>query len=58
MRYSAGDCTFGQKNYGNTYIGTDIGFNVLVRPVMYDSYHEVAIIKKNGGSISEGEDCY
>ncbi len=45
-----------KKNYGNTYIGTDIGFNVLVRPVMYDSYHEVAIIKKNGGSISEGEE--
>jgi len=39
-----------KKNYDNTYIGTDIGFNVLVRPVMYDSWHEVAIIKKGDGA--------
>lgn len=44
-----------KKNYGNTYIGTDIGFNVLVRPVMYDSYHEVAVIRKNG-DINDGEE--
>jgi len=45
-----------KKNYGNTYIGTDIGFNVLVRPIMYDSYHEVAIIRKDSG-ISVGEEA-
>ena len=28
-------------NYEETYVGTDIGFNVLMRPVMYDSYHEI-----------------
>lgn len=30
-----------KENYGETYIGTDIGFNVLMRPVLYDSYHEI-----------------
>jgi diaminopimelate decarboxylase len=34
-----------KKSYDTTYIGTDIGFNVLARPVMYDSYHEVEIVK-------------
>ena len=36
-----------KKSYDTTYIGTDIGFNVLARPVMYDSYHEVKIVKRN-----------
>lgn len=45
-----------KQNYDTTYIGTDIGFNVLVRPAMYDSYHEVAIIKKNkGNGVEKGE---
>jgi len=33
-----------KSNPGNpprTFIGTDAGFNVLARPVMYDSYHEI-----------------
>ncbi len=28
------------------WIGTDIGMNQLVRPTMYDSYHEISIIHK------------
>ncbi|MFW6366919.1 MAG: diaminopimelate decarboxylase, partial [Spirochaetota bacterium] len=32
-----------KDNYGMRYIGTDIGFNVLKRPVMYDSFHEIEI---------------
>ncbi|MDR2077086.1 MAG: diaminopimelate decarboxylase [Desulfovibrio sp.] len=32
------------KNNGPVrYVGTDIGFNVLVRPAMYDSFHDVEI---------------
>ncbi|MBQ9452896.1 MAG: diaminopimelate decarboxylase [Desulfovibrio sp.] len=32
------------KNNGNKrYVGTDLGFNVLVRPVMYDAFHDVEI---------------
>lgn len=30
-------------NYGEKYIGTDLGFNVLMRPVLYDSYHEITV---------------
>ncbi|MCL1979397.1 MAG: diaminopimelate decarboxylase [Methanomassiliicoccaceae archaeon] len=30
------------------YVGVDAGFNTLVRPVMYDSYHHVAIGNKFG----------
>jgi len=42
-----------KQNYGTTYVGTDLGFNVLVRPVMYDSHHEVEVYgkqKKAGGA--------
>ncbi|HEX9061125.1 MAG TPA: diaminopimelate decarboxylase [Clostridia bacterium] len=35
-----------KKSFGNTYIGTDIGFNVLMRPVLYDSYHDIEVYKK------------
>ena len=30
------------------YIGTDVGFNVLMRPVLYDAYHEIEVYRKNG----------
>ncbi len=37
------------KNNGpNRYVGTDLGFNVLVRPAMYDSFHDVEIYRENG----------
>jgi diaminopimelate decarboxylase len=32
-----------KMNGGKKYIGTDIGFNVLARPIMYDSYHDIEI---------------
>jgi len=34
------------------YIGTDIGFNVLIRPAMYDSWHELEFYK-NGVLIKD-----
>ena len=37
-----------KQNYGHTYIGTDIGMNVLMRPVLYDSYHEVKLLGRDG----------
>jgi diaminopimelate decarboxylase len=37
-----------KKNYKTKYIGTDLGFNVLIRPAMYDSHHDVEIYRKNG----------
>lgn len=36
-----------KMNYKLKYIGTDLGFNVLVRPVMYDSHHDIEIYRKN-----------
>lgn len=36
------------KNNGNTkYAGTDIGFNVLARPVMYDSHHDIEVYRQS-----------
>jgi len=35
-----------KESYGKTYIGTDLGMNILVRPSMYDSYHEVEVFNK------------
>lgn len=37
-----------KMNYDIKYIGTDLGFNVLVRPVMYDSHHDIEIYRPNG----------
>lgn len=37
-----------KTNYNVKYIGTDLGFNVLVRPVMYDSHHDIEIYRGNG----------
>ena len=44
-----------KKNYGHTYVGTDLGFNTLMRPVMYDSYHEIEVYK-NGKIAVDGTD--
>jgi diaminopimelate decarboxylase len=32
-----------KNNYGTEYIGTNIGFNILIRPAMYDAYHEILV---------------
>jgi diaminopimelate decarboxylase len=45
-----------KTNYKTKYIGTDIGFNVLVRPVMYDSHHDIEIYRNAGTpSLKEEE---
>ncbi len=36
-----------KQNNGKIYAGTDVGMNVLVRPSMYDSWHDVEIIRNN-----------
>lgn len=35
-------------NGPHRYVGTDLGFNVLVRPAMYDSFHDIEIYRENG----------
>lgn len=42
--------------YENKYIGTDLGFNVLVRPVMYDSWHDVEIYREQGEDTGRQEE--
>ena len=52
-RYIAAECgiLLGQvysvkENHNKTYIGTDLGMNILVRPSMYDSYHGIEVFSK------------
>ncbi|NLB37616.1 MAG: diaminopimelate decarboxylase [Clostridiales bacterium] len=40
-------------NSGVTYVGTDLGFNVLQRPIMYDAHHEAEIYRD--GVCLEGD---
>lgn len=54
-RYVAAECGLllgsveAVKNNGpKRYVGTDLGFNVLVRPAMYDSFHDVEIYGEGG----------
>ncbi len=59
-RYIAAECglVLGEvhsvKNNGDDkYVGCDIGFNVIQRPVMYDSYHGIEIYQKEKREGSE-----
>ena len=36
-----------KSNSGKKYAGTDLGMNVLVRPSMYDSWHDIEVIRDN-----------
>ncbi len=40
-----------KSNYGSKYVGTDVGFNVIARPVMYDSHHEIEVYR-NGKPLN------
>jgi len=35
-----------KQNAGKKYAGTDIGMNVLVRPSMYDSWHDIEVLRE------------
>lgn len=35
-----------KNNYDRIYIGTDLGFNTLVRPAMYDSHHDIEVYRE------------
>jgi len=36
-----------KENAGTIYVGTDLGFNVLARPMLYDSHHDIEVYKKH-----------
>lgn len=42
-----------KENYGHVYCGTDIGFNVLARPMLYGSYHEIEILSRDGSDHTD-----
>lgn len=45
-----------KQNYAKKYVGTDIGFNVLVRPIMYNAHHDIEVYKKNGTAPLDTEE--
>jgi len=42
-----------KNNYDRKYIGTDVGFNVLARPMAYGSHHDIEIYRK-GEIVNDG----
>lgn len=44
-----------KENAGVKYAGTDLGFNILARPVMYDSHHDVEVYPADGRTLDEEE---
>jgi diaminopimelate decarboxylase len=59
-RYVAAECgaILGRitsvKNSGGTwFVGCDVGFNTLIRPAMYDSYHEISVAPKTPRPYAE-----
>lgn len=42
------------KNNGpHRFVGTDIGFTVLARPMLYDAFHDVEIYRENGSPCAD-----
>ncbi|MBD5558540.1 MAG: diaminopimelate decarboxylase [Desulfovibrio sp.] len=59
-RYVVAECgillgrvTAVKENGGTRYVGTDIGFNVLMRPAMYDSFHDLEAYRGDGADAGE-----
>lgn len=44
-----------KENYGMKYVGTDLGFNVLKRPVMYNSHHDIEIFRESDVPSTKAE---
>jgi diaminopimelate decarboxylase len=44
-----------KKGYSTKYIGTDLGFNVFIRPVLYDSHHDIEVYHKNPRGFTNKE---
>ena len=47
-----GTVTAVKRNYNVKYVGTDIGFNVLPRPMIYNSHHDIEIYR-NSPAVSK-----
>jgi diaminopimelate decarboxylase len=61
-RYTVAECgvLLGQvhsvkKNGPKKFIGSDLGFNVLIRPAMYDAHHDIEIYNANPRANDKAE---
>lgn len=45
-----------KQNHEIKFIGTDLGFNTIARPVMYDSYHEIEVYNENKSQKSDSQE--
>ncbi|BDC35581.1 diaminopimelate decarboxylase [Candidatus Methanoliparum sp. LAM-1] len=58
-RYLVGDSTIlltrvnAVKDAYKKFIAVDAGFNVLIRPAMYDAYHEMAVANNMDGKVKD-----
>ncbi|PRX17209.1 diaminopimelate decarboxylase [Orenia metallireducens] len=43
-------------NYDRKYVGSDLGFNVLMRPMLYESHHDVEIYSKEDRASDKKEE--
>ena len=43
-----------KENDGVAYAGTDLGFNVLSRPILYDSWHDI-VVYRSGLRVPAGQ---
>lgn len=44
-----------KHNGENKYIGTDLGFTVLARPMIYNSHHDIEVYRNGGGPSGKTE---
>ncbi len=49
-----GTVTATKNNGPIRFVGTDLGFNVLARPVLYDSYHDIEVYRKDAPEQEAG----
>lgn len=43
------ECKVRKRNGGTEFVGVDSGFNHLIRPMMYDAYHEIINVSNPNG---------
>jgi len=44
-----------KEQFGTRYIGTDLGFNVIHRPVLYNSHHDIEVYPRRKRLLSEND---
>ncbi|HHX62826.1 MAG TPA: diaminopimelate decarboxylase [Epulopiscium sp.] len=43
-----------KHSYNRKYVGTDLGFNILQRPILYGSHHDIEVYPQNEPSLLPG----